>query len=342
MAITRNIFGQTPDGQTVYSYILDNGRGLKAEILTYGGIVKSLWVNGTDVVLGRDTLEEYLKNDGYYGAVIGRHANRIAGAEFVLGDTLYHVGKNEGENSLHGGICGFDKKVWQAECTDGESPALTLCRLSPDGEEGFPGNMAVTVTYTLTSGNGLLIHYRAVSDRDTVANFTNHSYFNLNGHDSGTIDGHILWLNAEFYTPNTPDCMPDGSVQPVKGTPFDFTTPKPVGQDIGADFPQIKMFGGYDHNFAIYGRGFRKAAEVSSENGLKMEVYTDQPAAQLYTGNGIDTERVCKGGAVYGVHQALCIETQCFPNAMSFSHYPSPVLKAGEIYDSVTEYRFSF
>lgn len=345
MAITKTFFGTTPKGETVYSYLLDNGRGISAEIITYGGIVKNLYVSDkdrvkTDVVLGRDTISDYLQNDGYLGALIGRHANRIEKGEFVLNGKKYTVGINEGKNSLHGGNVGFDKRVWNAQDFDGDEPRLVLSLVSPDGEEGFCGTLSVTVTYTLTKENALKICYEAISDADTVVNLTNHAYFNLAGHDSGTIENQILQINSSFYTPNDRECMPTGEVLSVSGTPFDFREPKPIGQDINSDFEQTAMFGGYDHNFAIEGRGYRKAASAKCpENGITMEVYTDKPAMQLYTSNGLK-EGIYKNGAKYGAHQAFCLETQYFPNAMSHSHYPSPILKKGEKYNFTTEYRF--
>lgn len=345
MAITKAVFGKTPEGENVYVYTLDNGNGLSAEILNFGGIIKNLYVtdangNKTDVVLGRESLEDYLKNNGYLGALIGRHANRIAKGKFSLNGAEYSVGVNEGSNSLHGGNCGFDKKVWSAKENDGEEPSLELSLVSPDGDEGFPGKLDVTVTYTLTKENSVKINYKAVSDKDTVVNMTNHSYFNLAGHASGTVDKQILQINSAFYTPNDNECMPTGEVLSVSGTPFDFRVPKPIGQDINADFEQIEMFGGYDHNFAINGRGYRLAAIAKCiENGIAMEVYTDKPAMQLYTSNGLE-EGIYKDGARYNIHQAFCLETQYFPNAMSFSHYPSPILKKGEEYNFTTEYKF--
>jgi aldose 1-epimerase len=346
MAITKSIYGKTPNGEEVYSYTLDNGNGVSAEILTYGGIVKNLYVADkndvkTDVVLGRDTLEDYLKNDGYIGAAIGRHANRIARGEFELNGKTYHVGINEGKNSLHGGVIGYDSRVWTAaEGGEENAPSLILTLTSPDGEEGFPGNVEITMTYTITSDNALKINYKAVSDSDTVLNLTNHSYFNLAGHDSGNMTNQILQINSGFFTPNDDECMPTGEVLSVEGTPFDFRTAKPIGQDINADFAQIQMFGGYDHNFAIEGRGFRLAATAECvENGIKMEVRTDKPAMQLYTSNGLP-EGTYKNGATYKPHDAFCLETQYFPNAMAHSHYPSPILRKGDVYDFTTEYKF--
>ncbi len=346
MSITKTFYGNLPAGDEVYCYLIDNGQGLSAEILSYGGIVKNLYVtdkNGvkTDVVLGCGTLCDYMRNDGYLGALIGRHANRIAGGSFELNGNTYRVSVNEGANSLHGGKNGFDKRVWNVEETDGAEPSLTLTLISPDGDEGFPGALSITVTYTLTAQNALKINYRAVSDADTVVNMTNHSYFNLAGHGSGTIDSQLLRINSSFYTPNDRECMPTGEVLSVEGTPFDFRKAKPVGQSINADFEQIKMFGGYDHNFALDGRGYRLAAAARCENnGIEMSVFTDKPALQLYTSNGLP-EGTYKDGARYGVHQAFCLETQYFPNAMKHSHYPSPVLKKGSEYNFTTEYRFS-
>lgn len=346
MAITKSLYGTLKSGEEVYVYTLDNGKGVSAEILTYGGIIKNLYVtdkNGvkTDIVLGRDTLEDYLTNDGYIGAAIGRHANRIARGEFELSGNTYHVGINEGKNSLHGGKVGFDKKVWEAkEGGTDNAPSLIMSLVSPDGEEGFPGTVEVTMTYTITEDNALKINYKAVSDKDTVLNLTNHSYFNLAGHDSGEMTKQVLQINSGFYTPNDSECMPTGEVLSVAGTPFDFRTPKAIGRDINADFAQIQAVGGFDHNFAIEGRGYRMAAVAKcEENGINMEVWTDKPAMQLYTSNALP-EGTYKNGAKYKPHDAFCLETQYFPNAMAHSHYPSPILKKGEVYDFTTEYKF--
>ena len=346
MSITKRLFGTLKSGGEVYCYAIDNGRGLSAEILNFGGIIKNLYVTDnagvkTDVVLGRDTLEDYEVNDGYLGAAIGRHANRIKDGRFVLSGVEYHVGINEGKNSLHGGLSGFDKKLWSVTERDGDEPELEMSIISPDGEEGFPGTLEVKITYTLTKDNGLRIHYYAVCDKDTVCNLTNHSYFNLAGHTSGNIRDQILQLNSGFYTPNDGEGMPTGEVLSVTGTPFDFRVPKPIGQDIAADFEQITMHCGFDHNYAVEGRGYRTFAIAKClENGITMEVRSDRSAVQLYTANMLG-EGIYKEGAKYGRHQAFCLETQCFPNAMAHSHYPGPILKKGEAYDTVTEYIFS-
>ena len=242
MAITKRLYGTMPTGEEIYAYTLDNGKGVSAEIINYGAIITKLLVTDKhgevqDVVLGRASLEEYLDNKGYIGAAIGRHANRIAKGEFTLGDKTYHVGVNEKTNSLHGGNEGFNKKVWTVTESETEQ-AILLSYSSPDGEEGFPGNLETVIKYTITEENGLRIEYRAACDRDTVCNLTNHSYFNLNGHESGNIYTHIMQINSEFYTPNDSECMPTGEVLSVSGTPFDFRAPKPIGQDINSDLPQ--------------------------------------------------------------------------------------------------------
>lgn len=348
MSIKKESFGFMPDGKEVFLYTLDNGKNLKAEIISYGGIVRSLYVKNnrgeyTDVVLGRDTLEEYLENDGCFGALIGRYANRIYRGTFSIDGKEYKVGINDGKNSLHGGIKGFNKYVWDVKEVDDEhNPSIELSLTSPDGDEGFPGTLRVKAAYTLSDKNGLVINYRAVSDKDTIVNLTNHSYFNLNGIGGENIYNLNMKMNCGFYTPNTDECLPYGEVLSVKGTPFDFTDGKKAGEDINSDYPQLKMFGGYDHNFVIDGMGFRKAAVVSSDKtGIVMEVYTDKPGVQLYTGNCIQEGRICKNGLTYKKHDALCLETQHFPNSTSYSHFPSPILRAGEEYNFTTEYRFS-
>lgn len=328
--------------EEVFLYKLDNGKGLTAEIITYGGILRSLCYDGVDVVLGRDSLEEYMQNDGCFGALIGRNSNRIAGGEFTLSGKTYHLAKNNGNNNLHGGLVGFNKRVWSAKSFDLGEPSLVLSLVSADGDEGFPGKVKVKVTYTLTKNNGLRIHYEGTGNADTLLNMTNHSYFNLNGHASGTVDGHILKMNSGFYTPNTAECMPYGEVVRVDGTPFDLRGGLLMADGFASEHEQIRMFGGYDHNFALDGFGFRSFCTlIGNMTGITMEGFTDRPAVQLYTGNGIKTDRVCKDGATYPVHGGLCLETQVFPNAMEYSHFPSPILKKGEVYDTVTEFRFS-
>ena len=340
MSISKKEFG-IADGKQVYVFTLDNGKGLKVEIINYGGIIKNIFYKNTDVVLGRDTLEEYFTNSGCYGALIGRNSNRIENAEFELNGKTYKLYQNNGRNNLHGGKTGFDKKVWDFEMSDGDEPALLLSLVSPDGDEGFPGEVKVIVTYTLKADNALEIHYEGITDQDTILNMTNHSYFNLNGHNSGTVDGHTLKMDCSFFTPNTDECMPYGEILSVEGTAFDLRKGKKLSEAFNSDSEQIKMFGGYDHNFVIDGMGMRKFAELTGDKtGIVMQAYTDLPGVQIYSGNAIDDTRVCKGGAVYPVHGGVCLETQLFPNAMRFPYFPSPVLKKDEKYDTVTKYKF--
>lgn len=340
--ITEKYFGKSGAGD-VTAYTLDNGKGLSAEILNLGGIIHRLVFNGVDVVLGRESAEDCLVGSGYLGAAVGRNSNRIENCRFELNGKVYTLEANDSgrNNNLHGGTKGFSKQVWNAEAVDGDEPKLILTIFSPDGDQGFPGNAEIKVTYTVTKENSLTIHYEGICDADTVINMTNHSYFNMNGHKSGPVTSHKLWLNCDFYTPNTAGCIADGSVLSVKDTPFDFTTAKEVGCDINDSCYQIQNFGGYDHNFVITGRGFRKFAELTGEKtGITMECYTDQPAVQLYTGNYLKNDVASKDGADYSAYSGLCLETQGFPNALKHAHYPSTIVRKGEKYDSVTEFKF--
>ena len=328
-------------GKEIHLYTLDNNKGLSVQILNYGGIIKKLVYKGVDIVLGRDTFEEYLNNEGYFGAIIGRNSNRIENSEFELNGKTYKLNSNDGENNLHGGKNGFDKKVWDVDIIDGEEPSLVLSAVSPDGEEGFPGEVKVTVTYTLTRDNSIKIHYEGETDADTILNMTNHSYFNMNGHSSGSIEGHTLWIDSDFYTPNTGECMPSGEILSVTGTPFDFRTNETLGERVESNHSQISMFKGFDHNIVLNGRGYRKVACLTGEkSGISMEVYTDRSGVQLYTGNMMDETRVCKDKMIYGKHSGLCLETQSFPNNMKYPHFPNSVLRKNEKYDTVTTYKF--
>lgn len=340
--ITKRLFGKIEAGEVI-AYTLDNGCGLSAEILNLGGIVRTLVFNGTDVVLGRDTAEDYVGDPTYAGALVGRNSNRIEDGVFTLNGKKYKLALNDnGINNLHGGPNGFTSKLWDVDVVDDAEPKLILTLFSPDGDEGFPGNVNVKVTYTLTKENSLKIHYEATSDADTVFNMTNHSYFNLNGHTDGDIKNHTLQLDCSFFTPGKDTCVPDGSVISVFGTPFDFRTPKTVGRDMDDPYEQMQKFRGYDHSFAINGRGYRKCATLTGDKtGIVMETYTDRPAVQLYTGNYVDDAIPGKDGCAYANHQGLCLETQAFPNSLKFSHFPSAILLAGEKYDSTTEFKFS-
>lgn len=340
MSITSRKYGEL-NGNDIYSYKLNNCRGLSAEIINYGAILTRLVYNGTDVILGYDKFGEYIDNADYMGAIIGRNSNIIESSEFTLNGKTYKLFPNDKKNNLHGGKEGFNKKIWNAECVDGDEPALVLTYLSPDGEEGFPGNAHVKVTYTLTTDNSLKIHYEVESDQDTVVNMTNHSYFNINGHDSGSIEGQSLWLASHFYTPNTQEIIPCGEIRSVEGTPFDFTKESKIGERLAIRHKQIDMFGGYDHNFVIDGRGYRLAAILKGDkSGITMEMYTDQPAFQFYLPVDFNPDREYKDGAKYVHYGALCLETQAFPNGLKYSHFPDVVLKKGDKYDRITAYKF--
>ncbi len=341
LSVNKELFGVTKDGQEVYLYRVDNKKGLSAEFISLGCIIKKLCINGTDVVLGRDTLAEYENNEGSFGAAIGRFANRIGKAQFTLNDKVYKLAANSNGNTLHGGKTGFSKRVWEGLCPDENGSSVEFTYLSADGEEGFPGNLDCKVTYTLTDENALEIHYEAVSDKDTVINFTNHSYFNLNGHNSGSALKHILKINSSFYTPADETGSPTGEILSVVDTPLDFRDFKEVGRDINADFEPLTSAKGYDHNYVLDGCGMREAAVlVGDKTGIKMTTYTDKPGVQLYTGNFIEEGRKCKDGAVYSPYDAVCLETQFFPNSTSFGFFPSPVLRCGDKYDYTTVYKF--
>ena len=340
MSIKKELFGSV-GGKEVYLFTLDNGKDLVAEILNYGGIIRRLVYKGTDVALGRETMEDYLDNNGYLGAAVGRNSNRIANSEFELNGITYKLNANDGKNNLHGGNDSFSRKVWGFDSVDGAEPELILSLHSPDGEEGFPGNADIKVTYKLTANNSIVISYEGVCDADTIINMTNHTYFNLNGHGGATIDNHTLHMNSDFFTPNNDECYPTGEVWTVTGTPFDFRTPKKLGDGFASDYEQITMFGGYDHNFALSGSGYRKFCELTSEaTGITMEGYTDCVGVQIYTSNMLEEANPCKDGAMYSKHQGICLETQGFPNATGYSHFPSLVVKKGEKYETKTEYAF--
>jgi aldose 1-epimerase len=339
--ITEQFFGKTTTGERVKAYRMQNGRGAEAVILEYGCVVQSLKIPGgdggiTDVVLGYDSLAEYEADDAYLGAAIGRVANRLGRAELTLGVKSYRLAKNDGENHLHGGIRGFDKYIWRASDEGGR---LVFSRVSPDGEEGYPGNLSARVAYELTEDSALTITYDAETDADTAVNLTNHSYFNLNG--GGSVLGHSLQVFSEAFTENGGGCLPTGRILGVEGTPFDFRTPKPIGRDIGQDDAQLLLAGGYDLNFVLSDRAELKKAAVlcSGQTGITLTVLTTLPGMQLYTANTL-RERCGKGGVSIGRYSAVCLETQVFPNAMQFPYFPSPVLRKGEHYHTVTLYAF--
>ena len=345
MDVRKELFGRLPDGTAVDIYTLTNKAGLEARIMTYGAILVSLKTPDragalADVNLGFDSLEGYLGTHPYFGAIIGRYGNRIAKARFTLDGAEYRLAVNNNENTLHGGLKGFDKVVWTAEPVRGEKGAgLKLTYLSKDGEEGYPGNLAVTVVYTLMDADELEIRYEATTDKPTVLNLTNHAYWNLKGEGRGDILGHVLRIEADRITAvDSPvNLIPTGEIAPVAGTPFDFTAPHAIGERIAA------VEGGYDHNFVLRSGGgtLALAARVEEpESGRVMEVWTDQPAIQLYTGNFLDGSVVGKGGKAYKKHYAFCLETQHYPDSPNHPNFPSTVLRPGETFRSVSVYKF--
>lgn len=338
MAFTMFSFGMTRGGEPVTACRLENGAGASVTVLDYGATVQSLCVPNdsgglTDVVLGYDTAAEYEENGGFLGATIGRVGNRIGGAAFRLNGKCYALAKNDGENHLHGGHLGFDKWLWAIRPMGEDS--LVCSRLSPDGEEGYPGNLQVQVTFTLTPRNTLRIQYDADTDQDTIVNLTNHSYFNLNGH--GTVLEHELQVFASRITENDAGCLPTGKLLEVAGTPFDFQVPKQIGAEIGQDHPQLLCGKGYDHNYVLSGK--RAAVLRSAVSGIMMTVETDMPGMQVYTANTL-SERRGKGGSVMSPRSAVCLETQLFPNGVNLYGFPSPILRAGEHLHSETSFLF--
>lgn len=349
MKITVQNYGKLPDGGQALMYILENNNNMRVNITNLGGIITNIFVPDksgklADVVLGHKGFDEYLSNSGYHGALVGRNSNRIDGAEFCIGDQKYALEKNNGECNLHGGSNGLSFRLFSGEVrTVANLPALLLSCTIEDMSDDFPGNININVAYALTDDNALMIDYRAVSDKDTVINLTNHAYFNLAGHDSGNIHEHLLQIDADYFMPNRPDGIPNGEILSVKDTPFDFSKAKPIGRDIADSYTQIAQFGGYDHNFVLGGGyDYRKIATVTEPvSGRVMTVFTDLPGVQLYTANMLDTSLVYKDGAIYSKHQGLCLETQLFPNAVNMPWLASPIYHAGEEYISTTTYQFN-
>jgi aldose 1-epimerase len=350
-SINKEPFGKTADGVAVDIYTLKNAANTEVKITTYGAIVVSLKVadrNGKfgDVVLGYDSLDGYLKNNGpYMGAIIGRYANRIAKGKFSLNGTEYHLALNNGENHLHGGLKGFDKVVWIAKpLRVPNGTALKLIYLSKDGEEGYPGNLTATVIYTLTDANELRIDYSATTDKRTVVNLTSHSYFNLAGQGNGDILKHQLFLNASRFTPADAGSIPTGELRSVRGTPFDFTRPAEIGARIDQDDQQLKFGNGYDHNFVLNKQGKRlklAARAYEATTGRVMQVYTTEPGMQLYAGNFLDGSITGKNGKVYNRRYGFCLEAQHFPDSPNKPKFPSVVLAPGQGYTQTTIYKFS-
>jgi aldose 1-epimerase len=340
----------TPDGTPVDLYTLRNEKGMRVQATNYGAIIVSLVVpdrDGTpgDVVLGFDTLEEYLDHSPYFGCIVGRYANRIAGGRFALDGVEYELARNDGPNHLHGGVQGFDKRVWDAEAlgTDGE-PSLKLTYTSPDGEEGYPGALTATVLYTVTDDNTLAIEYTATTDQATIVNLTNHSYLHLAGAGSGDILSHELLINARQFTPVNEALIPTGELSDVSGTPFDFRQLTRVGARIEAENEQLQRGGGYDHNWVVNGQpGTKRLAARAYEpmTGRMLEVHTTEPGIQFYAGNMMPPQIEGKDGQVYVRRGGFCLETQHYPDSPNHPEFPSSVLRPGDTYHTVTTFAFS-
>lgn len=334
------LFAVLPDGTEVQKITLRSGN-MRCAVLTYGGTLQSLEVPGTDgepvdIVLGFDTLEGYGGQTNYIGGLVGRYANRIAKGRFALNGKEYALCANNGENHLHGGQVGFDKRVWTVETL--EDDRLTLTLFSPDGEEGYPGNLNVRVTYRL-SENALRLDYEAVSDQDTLCNLTNHAYFNLSGHNGSPVTEQELQIFGDFYTPVDEGLIPLGELAPVEGTPMDLRQPQKIGARMFDDFEQLTRTGGYDHNWALSGTAAAKA--YCAETGIAMEVETTLPGIQLYVSNFPGDGLAGKGGARYLGRQGFCLETQFYPDSPNQPRFPSAVLRKGELWKHQTVFRFA-
>lgn len=350
MGYTKTEFGTMEDGKTVYRYTLTNENGVSASFTDLGGVWLTMMVpdrdgNLADVVLGYDTVDMLLHGSGHMGEPVGRYANRIGGASFTLNGRTYQLEKNSaGVNNLHSGPNYYRDRVWDVEVEESElGTAIHFSLFSPDKDQGYPGNANVTVSYTLTADNSLKLDYHMVCDADTIANFTNHAYFNLAGHDSGCAMDQKVWMDADYFTATDDNSIPTGELVPVKGTPMDFTVMKPIAQDIEADYEPLKQGGGYDHNWCFNhrpGEMSLSAKAVDEASGRFMEVYTDLPGVQMYTANNLKPSYVGKGGVRYNARDGYCFETQNYPNAVNRENFPSPVVKAGEEYKTTTIYKF--
>ena len=341
----KEIYGQTKEGQDVYRYTMTNQNGMEIAVMNFGAILLNVMVsdkNGKkrDVVLGCENLDAYYANPNFFGSTVGPNANRIAGAAMDIDGITYKLAQNDGENNLHSDIPnGLNKRLWNAE--EGNNSVTFTIDLK-DMDMGFPGNRSLQVTYTLTELNEIRIDYKAISDKNTVFNMTNHSFFNLAGHDAGSILGHILQMNTPHYTPVVAGAIPTGEIAPVAGTPLDFTTAKKIGDEIEADFTQLKLVGGYDHNFVADAcdGNVREIAQVQEpDSGITMKVYTDLPGVQLYTGNYID-HATGKDGVVYEKRDGFCLETQYYPDAIHQKSFPNVIFGPDREYHSTTIYQF--
>ncbi len=345
--LTQQVWGKTDDGEEVHLYTFRNGQGTEVAITDFGGHIVSIKTadkkgDFADVALGFDSLAGYQAKNPYFGASVGRYANRIAGAQFTLEGKVYHLAVNNGENSLHGGKKGFDKYLWRSREVDGDSgKALELTRVSPDGEEGYPGTLTAIVLFALSDDNELKLDYSATTDGATVLNLTNHSYFNLTGGPASEIMHHEIFINADAFTPVNRHLIPTGERRPVGGTPFDFRKPSTIGARIDQDDEQLKLALGYDHNFVLNGSGMRLAVRATErKSGRTLEVHTTQPGVQFYSGNHLDGSVKGKGGAAYQFRQGFCLETQHFPDSPNQPSFPTTELRPGQLFHQQTIFKF--
>ena len=349
--ITRHYFGSIDEGQSVYCYTMKNQSGMSVTICEFGGAITEICVpdklgRHSNVVAGYDSLRDYVLGDGYLGALIGRTGNRIAKGRFSLDGKDYRIFVNNGPNSLHGGKVGYSHRIWNVKAVDGEEPKLILTLHSPDGEENYPGNLDVTVTYALLSSNALSIHYQATTDQRTPVNLTNHAYFNLGGYASGKVFDHVFQMDADAYLPTDENLIPTGEIRSVEGTPFDFREPKTLGKDFYADDQDLKIAGGYDHCMCFAGGETKEPVlrvEIYEPNSQRiLKVFTNQPCMQLYSGNFLkNPEHPLKGGYPQSTQTAFCLETQKMPDAMNHPNFTNVILEPGEVYDHKTIYQFS-
>jgi len=346
MKLTQDTFGNTPAGETVSRYHLANDHGVTLSIINYGGIITTLQTpdrqgQQADIVLGFDTLTEYLDHNPFFGCIAGRYANRIANGRFQLDGVTHQLAINNDPNHLHGGLRGFDKVIWEATATQtGDEASVQLRYTSMDGEENYPGTLAVTVTYTLTQQNQLRLRYQATTDQPTILNLTNHTYFNLAG--SGSILDHQIWIDADRYTPVSATLIPTGELADLTGTPFDFRTPTQIGARIHQAHEQLHVGGGYDHNWVLNASAATSPAITVTEatSGRRLDVSTTQPGVQFYTGNMMPDSLAGKGNQRYSKRTGFCLETQHFPDSPNQPHFPTTILRPGETFDETTIFTF--
>lgn len=342
-------YGSTADGKSVEEYTLTNRQGAEVKLITYGGTITSIRMPDRDgqfanVTLGFDNLADYESKSPFFGSIIGRYGNRIAKGQFTLNGKQYMLAATDGPNALHGGEKGFDKVVWDAEeITENGAAGVAFSRISPDGEEGYPGTLTVRVSYVLTDANELRMQYHATTDAPTIVNLTNHAYFNLRGEGNGSIEDHILFVDADRYTPVDTTLIPTGELASVADTPFDFRVPKRIGAGLRTNHEQIAIAQGYDHNFVLNraGDGLRLGARVyEPASGRILEIHTTEPGMQFYSGNFLDATLVGSSGRLYRQGDAFALETQHFPDSPNQPPFPSTVLQPGEVYDTTTIYKF--